>query len=278
MKNRMMGLVVLALLVAGHGAVQAEPDTWFPTGATMDHWGMESLAASVELGAVRLPPRRATNEDPSYGLHATFYAQAVGQVLKRVRIGAYGALPAGYLSSDFQTGNPAVGGMVAITATSGTVILLHGGRSFRTDDLYDLYSVPGRTGAGRVAEQHLHTPGSAWLRVGSSVLHRSDRFFGRLDLGLDMFMDRNDGALDNYWRVNVAAGTALDDFVVLAELATVITVLVGAEDRSESTLALTAHMPRDTVSPYLGLVVPIDSVERELDLAIVAGARLALPE
>lgn len=94
-------------------------------------------------------------------------------MLKRVRLGVYGALPAGYLSSDFQTGNPAVGGIAAITVTDGTVILLHGGRSFRTGERYDLGSVPGRTGAGRVAEQHLHTPGAAWLRLGTSVLHRS---------------------------------------------------------------------------------------------------------
>lgn len=273
-----MGLVVLALLVVGHGAAQAEPDTWYPTGATMDHWGTESLAASLELGAVRLHPRRATNEDPRYGLHASFYAQAVGQVLKRLHLGVYGALPAGYLSSDFQTGNPAVGGIAAITVTSGTVILLHGGRSFRTGERYDLYSVPGDTGASRIAEQHLHTPGSAWMRLGSSVLHRSDRFFARLDLGLDIWMDANDGALDSYWRVNAAAGTTLDAFVLLAELASVIKTQTDFYDRSESTFALTAHMPRETVSPYLGLVLPIDTVDRELDVAIVGGARLALPE
>jgi hypothetical protein len=271
-------LVILSLLVAGHGAAHAEPDTWHPTGATMDHWGTEALAASLELGGVRLTPRAELDDGPRYGLHATFYAQAGGQVAKRVRLGVYGALPAGYLSSDFQTGNPAVGGMATITVARGTEILLHGGRSFRTGELYDLNSVPGNTGAGRVAEQHLHTPGSAWLRVGSSLLHRSDRFFGRLDLGLDMYLDNNDGALDSLWRVNVAAGTPLDAFVLLAELASVIKTQDDFDDRAETTVALTAHMPRETVSPYLGLVLPIDSVRRELDLAIVGGARLTMPE
>lgn len=78
--------------------------------------------------------------------------------------------------------------------------------------------------------------------------------------------------------MNIAAGTPLDAFVLLAELASVIKTHDDFYDRAETTVALTAHMPRDAVSPYLGLVVPIDSVDRELDLAIVAGARLAMPE
>jgi hypothetical protein len=70
----------------------------------------------------------------------------------------------------------------------------------------------------------------------------------------------------------------VDTVVLLAELATVITVLGNGDDRTASTLALAAHMPRDTASPYLGLVAPVDSLRRELDFALAAGARFALPE
>jgi hypothetical protein len=60
----------------------------------------------------------------------------------------------------------------------------------------------------------------------------------------------------------------------------VVTVKGGGsgDDRTEATLALTAHMPRDTVSPYLGLVAPVDSLRRELDFALVAGARFVFPK
>lgn len=271
--------MALGLTALGQAAsAQPQPRLALPEGVTTDRFSADPWALSLDIGFSNFDGDNSVR----YAARVDMYGQILGPVGAN-RVGGYVSLP--YARAESETsgedplselGHLELGGLYATAAGPTTDAVLRGGVAFEVGDDSDLDSLGVLlTSVGRLSEFAISLPEVNWLRLSGSMLHRSEAYFLRGDLGLDLPL--GDGIDENLFaRLNLAAGVDLDSVALLAELANLTSF--GESDDSEllSTLAFTVRVPAGTFSPVAGVVIPLDDALQDfVDFVVVVGVRAA---
>lgn len=273
--SRIAITTALALGLTALGTTsRAQPRLSIPEGVTTDRFSADPWAASLDLGLSNFDG----DDTVSYAARIDLYGQILGQ-LGAHRAGGYVAIPYGRVDGDgggdaiTKLGHLELGGIFATAAGASTDAVLRGGVAFEVseDDEFDGLALLF-TSFGRLSEAVISQPDVTWLRLSGSLLHRSDPYFLRADLGFDVpFSDGDD---DMFGRLNLAAGVDLESVALLGELSNLANVIGEGDKELLSTLAFTLRIPAGTFSPVLGLVIPLDDNLQELvDFVFVVGVR-----
>lgn len=197
-------------------------------------------------------------------------------VNEQTGLGAYGVLPLSYIGyedrrvpgvivedSSLMVGNVELGGIFSKWMSPGWALVLHGGVALPTaedDDVLDFASAWGSS--PRYTDIVHRVPNSTWLRFGISPMGRSGGLFWRVDLGLDLALDEDNGAqnISPIMRFNAGGGFDLGKVHLLGELS-----LLNVDDERDNndddttgTVALGARFVSGNVYPGLALILPIE--------------------
>jgi hypothetical protein len=280
MQRRTSRIAIAAAMALGLTALgttaRAQPRLSIPEGVTTDRHTADPWAASIDLGFSNFD----NDDDLVYAARVDVYGQLLAD-LGVHRAGGYVSLPYGRLSFDDadeinKLGHLELGGLFATAVGATTDGVLRGGIAFEVngDDDEDFDSLAlFLTGFGRLTDVVISTPDVTWARLSGSLLHRSDPYFVRADLGVDVPF--SDGEDDPFFRLNLAGGIELPTIAVLGELATLATFTDSDEDEILSTFALTMRIPAGSFSPAVSFVIPLDDEIQEIvDFVLVVGIRV----
>ena len=270
----LLSLAVLTSSTAHADTATPPPGVDVPSFATMDRVDRRSHAD------VSLATSFFDGEDPDFNTRLDLHAQYVTPQ----GTGGYASLPMSYISdgddSEGAVGNFELGGIHVINQ-GPTDIVLRGGLMLATaSDDFESYIVNFATVGGRITDYVAVFPDTTWLRLGGSAIHRAGNLFARADLGLDVALDKPDGAsIDPLVRVNVGAGVAQGDLAFMAEFATIGTTgdVEEDEDRFIHTFAVSLRARAGTVSPFAAIVVPMNMDGGFIDVSFVATAGVQIP-
>lgn len=204
-----------------------------------------------------------------------------GQYVFRSGLGIYGALPLGHTIGDGDD-QTALGdlelGLHYVVDRPTWSLVLRGGLGLPTADS-DF--APNALGVfPRLTDFALVVPDALYARFSLSPLWHADRWFTRIDAGIDapLAEDEDTFDADPLIRLNLAGGYDAGAVAVMAEVVTLADVndFAGGET-FESTAALTLRYMGDILEPYLAVGLPLDSSSRDVaDVFVAAGIQIML--
>lgn len=285
-RHRITRIIAAAMVMvppALNATAQAQPQLSLPTGITSDRFSTDPVAASIDFGFTRFDVPAI-----SYAMRVDFYGQILSQFGAH-RAGGYAALPYARMRFDDglaedvigELGHLELGGLFATAAGVTTDAVLRGGVAVgldedEIDDEEDLARelLVVSASYGRLSEALISTPEVTWVRLSGSLLHRSDPYIVRADLGLDIpFVEGDDDTV--LVRANLAAGVDVESVALLAELSNLANLDSDVDEHVLSTLAFSVSLPLDAVSGYMGASIPLDDILQEVvDFVVVAGVRV----
>lgn len=293
-----MRLAPAAPLVLALGAVTTTP------AHAQDREPLPELATGDRLGTTSSMAIDAsvTLWDEIFGAELIGLGLTVrGQLMTDVALGESPAMAGGYMTlplgwgqiespliipdgeeSDFGIGNLELGGVVALDAGGGSV-LVRLGVALPTAEDDDNNAGPILNFPARLTDVVLYPDDTTSLRISSSYLRAVGQLFFRVDAGLDVpFADEDMSAFnddDPIVRLNLAGGLRLEPVAIMGELVTVGTTGDTADDQDRffHTFAFTARYIAGEVQPMASLVVPLDdSINDFVDLSVIAGVSASL--
>lgn len=228
--------------------------------------------------------------------------ELAGQYVTRWGPGAYVTLPAAITSTEREAGcseqdtrgeaaigNLELGGSYHRSFTPSVDVVFHIGVALPTNssDAYSSAGAWGNLSASqlRYSDLALRLPGTSWLRLGLSQLGNVDRYFWRVDVGIDL---RLDTAYDQYriLRGDVGIGVDLGVADLTAELVTGYTSRSQGGryilDALSATFAFGGrfHPWSAGVEPGLAVVLPLSfdgGYNPAMDIGAVASVIARLP-
>jgi hypothetical protein len=272
---------VLALLVAVPAVATADGFV------TLDRQGPTS-EAGVEASYVSL-----SGNNPPTSLRFDVHGQYVGDI----GLGGYLTVPVAYLGSTDVTpsittlGDIEVGGLY-VKRMGRIDTVLHVGLALPTQSngihnatglpvpLPDWTATANALTGSRISDLYLSIPHGTSLRFGAAAIYRHDALLARVELGLDVNLSDDAGALgnttsDTFVRLDAGIGGRFSDILIMGELAN--DFITGSQRFSgnSSTLdqaALSARFMGGRVHPYLAFVFGLnDGVKNVADVAFTIG-------
>jgi hypothetical protein len=129
----------------------------------------------------------------------------------------------------------------------------------------------------RLTDVALHTIDSTWLRIGLSPMGRSGKLLWRADVGIDLALDEPEtNEISPILHINIGGGIDLGSAQLVAELVNVVTD-DEANDDSGSTVTLGARFSSGNLRPGIGLLLPIDFDNVDLEMALLASLAVRVP-
>jgi len=265
----------------------AAPHAMVPDFTVIDRIdGRSSVGFEASYLSVHLPDG-FTGDKPTvlrFAAHFRYVDPASG-------VGGYARLPFVYAGASnggdsiTDVGGLELGGIyVPKLALTGVAIILHAGLSLPTGEPRDEFLIGTAANAAALPAFYGALPRALTGTLGVSAVLRSDRFFMRLDLGVDdNFRNNADGEGDgNFsfpraYHFNAGVGFDLGTAALTFESEN---LALGSQDNNDgatlSDLAVGARFAAGTASPYVALVVPIEDTTSEIiDFAVTAGVDLA---
>jgi hypothetical protein len=178
-------------------------------------------------------------------------------------VGVYGQLPISHLFYSEGADTTAMGnfdaGAFFLPLRDSSLILRVGLALPTASDSFRDYAVNAISSLERISDFALVLPECTYLRLSGSTVQQSGMAFLRLDLGLDLAIDKPRGADASFLRANLAGGLRLGTVDMSLELASTgnLDSRGSASERFLHTLAL-AFRTQGPDQFYGGMVLPLD--------------------
>jgi hypothetical protein len=216
--------------------------------------------------------------------HARYVDKALG-------LGGYVQVPFAYASAVGNTssttdlGDLEIGGIFAPRlSVPGFGLVLHAGVTLPTGETGDAALLGTLASFLALPDLYNSLPGGTTIKLGMSPMVHRGVGFARLDLGLDWNLDAKNGRIGKGIHYNAGVGLDLGQFVVMLESENLSVLDETSATGTTNTgitlnaLALSARLTNGAVSPYIAVVVPLDSDISDLfTFAATAGAELRIP-
>lgn len=290
-----MKIFMVLMVVSGSSVALAQPAA-APPGVTAAAGGDAADPAAgpgfVAIGALDASSRAGLEAsyvgvDSGSGSSLTVlrFEGRARYVDPRLRIGGYVQVPFAYArasdngQSDTATdfGDVEIGGIFAPRlGIPGLGLILRAGVTLPTGEKGDEAVIGTLASAAALPAFYNALPRSTTIKLGVSPMFRSGMVFGRIDLGFDGNVDADRSDVHSGIHYNAGIGIDLGSAAVMLESEN-LTVLDSSSDGTLNTVAVSARANAGTVSPYLGIILPIDKDERDLiDFAVTAGVDFKL--
>ena len=195
-------------------------------------------------------------------------------------LGGYAQVPISFLSdntSETVLGGGEVGGIYIPKLASQEIgLVLRAGITLPTVSDEDNALIGLVASYLRPSDVFSQVPRSSTLRFSASPTLRSGTFFARLDAGLDInvYADGRD-TIDPAIVLNAGAGVDLGTVAIMGEISTF--ALLGDEDFSLASAAVSVRSHAGPVQPYGALLIPIDKDASEpFHVGVLAGVEARL--
>jgi hypothetical protein len=284
-------IVAVVAFAAAKASAEPAPDpAQSPGFVTIDRFDA-SVRAGVEASYVFLnsptPPVGTVNETlRSYRFD--FYAQRVDP---ETNLGAYSQLPAsrlvGELGTTWSLGDLGVGGLYIARPATMLAVVVHAGATLPTSSSgYNKTLSNEVAGFARLTDFVLEIPKGISVRAGASGLVRRDRWFLRVDLGLDVNLSDKQPQpplvqADAVLRLNLGLGV---DFGIAALSLEVANIYISSPDRARETTsrliqsaAVAVRFAAGPVRPYAALITQSDDLRFGIAGSVTAGVTGVLP-
>lgn len=204
--------------------------------------------------------------------------EIAGHFVSTTGIGGYLVLPLSYIQledplnileedSELALGNLELGGMFVSPVGADMDLIFHGGVALATADDDGAGGAQALASVPRPGDLVLRWPNTTWLRLGFSPMGRAGIFFWRVDLGLDVELDDDDGAgadISPVLHVSAGGGVDLGKADITAELVNVFDDTDDDnDDESSSMLALGARFGAGSTYPGIALMLPVGDQDIE---------------
>ncbi len=282
MRRLTLSASALTLVALGSGAALAQPSTPASVGGpppgfvTLDRGDARSF---LDLSLAR---SSFDGADPDFNIRFEAYYQYVTPS----GTGGYVNLPISYLSDQDESGtalgNVEIGALHNLELSPNTDFVLRGGitlptaPSFQDDPIDAVANIANAT--ARITDFLNVIPETTALRLAVSPVYRGKQVFVRVDGGVDIVVDSSgDEDIDPLVRLNLGVGVMAGKTAVAAEFATIGTT--GDDDGGDRflhTIAITARRDLDSVQLFGALVIPVGTDAFNVDLTLIAGARIPL--
>jgi hypothetical protein len=162
---------------------------------------------------------------------------------------------------------------------SGTGVILRAGITLPTGESGTEAAVGTVANFAALSDVDNSLPRATTLKLGVSPVFRAGAVFARLDFGLDWNFDAKDAVVGKVIHFDAGLGAEFGQFAVMFESAnaTLFSDQMGRDSNTIDVLGVSARFTSGQVSPYLGVVIPLDDdLSGILSVAVTAGAQFRL--